>query len=119
MLDLAYVGLICIFFSVYGWSLYNLPILAAGVRHLRRSKRGSADRASEEKTLPVVSIVVPVKNEERVIGRLLDALVRLSYPADKKEIVIVEDGFVLSKCFKLQTGIYGSIVIGILGDRGC
>jgi len=92
MLDLAYVGLICIFFSVYVWSLYNLPILAAGVRHLRRSKRGSADRASEEKTLPVVSIVVPVKNEERVIGRLLDALVRLSYPADKKEIVIVEDG---------------------------
>jgi len=92
MLDLAYVGLICIFFSVYAWSLYNLPILAAGVRHLRRSKRGSADRASEEKTLPVVSIVVPVKNEERIIGRLLDALVRLSYPADKKEIIIVEDG---------------------------
>jgi len=92
MLDLAYVGLICIFFSVYVWSLYNLPILAAGVRHLRRSKRGSAHRASEEKTLPVVSIVVPVKNEERVIGRLLDALVRLNYPADKKEIVIVEDG---------------------------
>jgi len=30
-----------------------------------------------------------------------------------------EDGFVLSKCFKLQTGIYGSIVIGILGDDGC
>lgn len=91
MLDLAYVGLICIFFSVYVWSLYNLPILAAGVRHLRRSKRGSADRASEEKTLPVVSIVVPVKNEERVIGRLLDALLKLNYPKDKMEMVMLRE----------------------------
>jgi len=42
--------------------------------------------------LPTFSIVVPVKNEEKVISRLLDALSKLSYPTDKKEIIIVEDG---------------------------
>jgi cellulose synthase/poly-beta-1,6-N-acetylglucosamine synthase-like glycosyltransferase len=42
--------------------------------------------------LPTFSIIVPVKNEEKVIGRLLDALARLDYPADKKEIIVVEDG---------------------------
>ena len=38
------------------------------------------------------SIIVPIKNEEKVIGRLLDALLRLRYPKDKMEIIIVEDG---------------------------
>jgi len=45
-----------------------------------------------EEGLPTVSIVVPVKNEERVIGRLLEALLRLDYPSQKREIIVVEDG---------------------------
>lgn len=44
--------------------------------------------------LPTVSIIVPVRDEERVVGRLLDALVRLDYPPEKREIIIVEDGSV-------------------------
>jgi cellulose synthase/poly-beta-1,6-N-acetylglucosamine synthase-like glycosyltransferase len=48
--------------------------------------------ARRSKSLPTFSIVVPVKNEGNVIRRLLDALSNLDYPADKKEIVIVEDG---------------------------
>jgi cellulose synthase/poly-beta-1,6-N-acetylglucosamine synthase-like glycosyltransferase len=39
----------------------------------------------------MVSIVVPVKNEEKVIGRLLKALLNLKYSALKMEIVIVND----------------------------
>ena len=42
--------------------------------------------------LPTVSIVVPVKDEEKVVGRLLEALLKLRYPPEKKEILIVEDG---------------------------
>jgi cellulose synthase/poly-beta-1,6-N-acetylglucosamine synthase-like glycosyltransferase len=44
--------------------------------------------------LPMVSIIVPVKDEEKVVGRLLEALLRLDYPPEKREIVIVEDGSV-------------------------
>lgn len=40
----------------------------------------------------MVSILVPVRDEERVVGRLLDALLRLDYPQGKREILIVEDG---------------------------
>jgi cellulose synthase/poly-beta-1,6-N-acetylglucosamine synthase-like glycosyltransferase len=43
-------------------------------------------------TLPMISIVVPVKNEEKVVDRLLRALLRLSYPTENREILIVEDG---------------------------
>jgi cellulose synthase/poly-beta-1,6-N-acetylglucosamine synthase-like glycosyltransferase len=89
MLNVVYVALICILFFVYVWSLYNLPILAAGVKNIRRRRRcGKADG----RKLPTVSIVVPVKNEEKVVLRLLDAMSRLSYPEDRKEIIIVEDG---------------------------
>lgn len=38
---------------------------------------------------PKISIIVPVKNEERVIDRLLKTLVNLTYP--NKEIVVIED----------------------------
>jgi len=43
------------------------------------------------RSLPTVSIVVPVKDEEKVIGRLLTALLKLNYPSNKREIIIVED----------------------------
>jgi cellulose synthase/poly-beta-1,6-N-acetylglucosamine synthase-like glycosyltransferase len=40
----------------------------------------------------MISIVAPVKDEEKVVGRLLKALLRLNYPREKMEILIVEDG---------------------------
>lgn len=73
MLNLVYVGLVCMLLFVYAWSLHNLPIIVAGVRNLRRSRQ-RPERRSFEGDAPVFSIVVPVRNEEMVIGRLLEAL---------------------------------------------
>jgi cellulose synthase/poly-beta-1,6-N-acetylglucosamine synthase-like glycosyltransferase len=92
LLNFIYAFLICIFFLVLAWSLYNLPILAAGVKNLRKSRKKPARESCEARKLLSFSFIVPVKNEEKVIGRLLDALSRLRYPADKMEIIIVEDG---------------------------
>jgi cellulose synthase/poly-beta-1,6-N-acetylglucosamine synthase-like glycosyltransferase len=91
MLTPVSIALVCLFFFVFAWSLYNLPILVAGVRAARRSKK-TVRKLSKSSSLPTFSIVVPVKNEGKVVGRLLDALSKLDYPADKKEIVLVEDG---------------------------
>jgi cellulose synthase/poly-beta-1,6-N-acetylglucosamine synthase-like glycosyltransferase len=92
MLNLIHVALILIFFFVYAWPVYNLPLLAIGVKHLRRKRVESEKRHPKAKYLRTFSIVVPAKNEEKVIGRLLDALSKLNYPADKVEIIIVVDG---------------------------
>jgi cellulose synthase/poly-beta-1,6-N-acetylglucosamine synthase-like glycosyltransferase len=92
MLTLVHIVVICIFLSVYVWSLYNLPILAAGVKNLRRNRGRVNKRRSKKTALPSFSIIVPVKDEEKVIERLLTALSRVRYPADKMEIIIVEDG---------------------------
>lgn len=41
--------------------------------------------------LPYVSIIVPAKNEEKMIGRCLDSLINQDYPKNKYEIVIIND----------------------------
>ncbi|MDH7478336.1 MAG: glycosyltransferase family 2 protein [Candidatus Bathyarchaeota archaeon] len=92
MLSIAYTVLICALFLVLAWLLYNLPILAVGFRNLQQSRKKSSEKFSNRKILPTFSIIVPVRNEEKVIGRLLDALLRLNYPKNKMEIIVVEDG---------------------------
>lgn len=95
MLSVIDLVLICVFAVVYAWIFYNLPILAAGVRNLRKSKRNpQAHRDTKGPFLPSFSVVVPVKDEAKVVGRLLAALSNWNYPAEKVEIVVVEDGSV-------------------------
>lgn len=78
---------------IYIWTLYNIPVMVAGVRHLRRSRQKKRTLSPKnESKLPKVSILVPVKNEEKVVGRLLGALLNLDYPQHKMEIIIVNDG---------------------------
>jgi cellulose synthase/poly-beta-1,6-N-acetylglucosamine synthase-like glycosyltransferase len=82
-----------VLFALYAWTFYQISILAAGVKHLWRSnKKREKESSLCRKNLPTVSIVVPVKDEEKVVDRLLKALLRLDYPPEKREILIVEDG---------------------------
>jgi cellulose synthase/poly-beta-1,6-N-acetylglucosamine synthase-like glycosyltransferase len=83
-------SLLVVFFL---FTLYNIPIVLTGVRSLLRSRRKpEADVVSKGVgELPFVSVLVPVKNEEKVVARLLDALLRLDYPANKREIIVVND----------------------------
>ena len=41
---------------------------------------------------PSISMVVPARNEEKVITRCIDSLLKLDYPKSKLEIVILVDG---------------------------
>ncbi|MDI9644738.1 MAG: glycosyltransferase family 2 protein [Candidatus Verstraetearchaeota archaeon] len=78
---------------VYAWTVYNLPIYAVGAWHWASSrKRERCDLHPAHVNLPFISVVVPVKGEERVVGRLLDTLLALDYPGENYEILVVEDG---------------------------
>jgi len=78
---------------LYLWSAYNIPILAVGVKHLQKAskKRTAITRHNREK-LPTFSIIVPAKDEEKVVSRLLKSFLKLDYPLEKREIVVIEDG---------------------------
>ena len=70
---------------------YATPIIMVGV--WRYKKHGfAAETAGEDWDPPNVSILVPVKNEEKVVGRLLDALTKLDYPRENLEVIVIEDG---------------------------
>ena len=76
-----------VLFLVY--FVYATPIIMLGV--WRYKKRGFGEDPGEDWDPPNVSVLVPVKNEEKVVGRLLDSLVRLDYPKENLEVVVVED----------------------------
>jgi len=40
---------------------------------------------------PTVSILIPARNEEAVVGRLLHRTTKLTYPKDKLEIIVIDD----------------------------
>ena len=74
------------------WTIYNIPVIVVGVKHLlRASRKKSESLLFFDDDLPSVSIIVPVKNEEKVVGRLLEALVNLNYPSGCKEVIVVND----------------------------
>ncbi len=77
-----------IFFLAY--FAYATPIILVGIWHYK--KHGFGEIPTEDWDPPNVSILIPVKNEERVVGRLLDAVTRLDYPRENLEVVLVEDG---------------------------
>jgi cellulose synthase/poly-beta-1,6-N-acetylglucosamine synthase-like glycosyltransferase len=93
--SVAEILLVFVFLVFYVGLFYNLPILAAGVRDLRRSRRRTSKKERRESgVLPIFSIILPVKNEVKVVGRILDSLSRLCYPVERFEVVVVDDGSV-------------------------
>jgi len=45
-----------------------------------------------EKEKPLVSVIVTTKNEEKNIGACLESVKKQSYPKDKREIIVVDNG---------------------------
>ena len=93
MINILFILVVVVLSVLYVWSLYNIPILVVGVKHLLKTKRKGATTAKPSgKKLPTFSIIIPAKDEEKVVGRLLNSLLKLDYPSEKKDIVVVEGG---------------------------
>lgn len=78
--------IVCLLLLFYGATLL---ILMAGFARLRRNVEQRPSVSSEN--LPSVSIVVAARNEAHNLPRLLHSLFAQEYPADKLEIVVVDD----------------------------
>ena len=56
-----------------------------------RRVNGEAAPPVPDAALPLVSVVVPARDEAAAIGPCLDALLALDYPADRVEVIVVDD----------------------------
>jgi cellulose synthase/poly-beta-1,6-N-acetylglucosamine synthase-like glycosyltransferase len=80
--------------SVFGMNLLLLTILT--LYHQRRAGRkpssaGSPDAGRLPAALPVVTVQLPLYNEQQVARRLIDAVAQLSYPQNCLEIQVLDD----------------------------
>lgn len=72
---------------------YNLPPLLVGIRQIRKRKNTSGESNEKVKldSLPFFSLIVPMKDEAKVARRILDALMKINYPFERYEIIVVDD----------------------------
>jgi cellulose synthase/poly-beta-1,6-N-acetylglucosamine synthase-like glycosyltransferase len=77
----------------------NALIIAYLVRHyiftltvLRRVKKPkNVEFVVDPKSEPTVSILIPARDEESVIRRLLQRMTELTYPRDRLQVIVIDD----------------------------
>ncbi|VVB61385.1 Glycosyltransferase AglI [uncultured archaeon] len=74
-----------VFWAVYFFSLYVSVFLMLTFLEKPQDFR-------KLKILPSVSVVVPAYNEEGSIGKTIESLMKLDYPKDRLQIIVVNDG---------------------------
>ncbi len=65
-------------------------LLKLGIRYCGREQI-PATPPETPASWPFVSVVVPARNEEATIGACVSSLARQSYPADRYEVIVVDD----------------------------
>jgi len=73
--------------ALYG--VHRSSLLWTYLRH--RRERPTPSSSFTESELPVVTIQLPMYNERFVAERLIDAAVRIDYPAERLEIQVLDD----------------------------
>ncbi|MBZ5587243.1 MAG: glycosyltransferase [Acidobacteriia bacterium] len=71
---------------------YQFVLTVAGFFHTRRSSREKREVDGMRFDWPDVAVLIPAHNEGIVIRHTLDAMLAFDYPADRYEILVVNDG---------------------------
>ncbi len=81
------VTYICLFISLY----FEVFMLLAFLER-RAPKTAASVALAEQGELPSVAIVVPCFNEGKTVASTITSLLKIDYPQDKFEILVVDDG---------------------------
>jgi cellulose synthase/poly-beta-1,6-N-acetylglucosamine synthase-like glycosyltransferase len=78
--------------TIYSLNFYYLSYQSQhNTIHQKRKGRITVQVNSNTRDLPVVTVQIPIYNEQYVAARLIDAVCLLDYPEDKLEIQILDD----------------------------
>lgn len=65
--------------------IFTLTVL----RHAKTSGSSTIDQHTDYE--PTVSLLIPARDEEKVIGNLLQRIIEFTYPKDKLQVIVVND----------------------------
>nr|WP_205516410.1 glycosyltransferase [Paenibacillus sp. SYP-B3998] len=71
--------------------LYHMFLMQGGYMHYLRYRRPIAEWEKKNHPWPKVSVMIPAHNEDVVIERTIKAMLKLEYPKDLLEIIIIND----------------------------
>lgn len=98
--------------------LVNIVLTVAGYNYYLKCEKNPQTQFEGE--LPTVSIMVPAHNESIVIKQTVESLLRLDYPKDKFEVIVINDNSTDDSAEVLekirQTNINGDILTIINTD---
>jgi cellulose synthase/poly-beta-1,6-N-acetylglucosamine synthase-like glycosyltransferase len=88
------VNYLFVFSVIIIWFMlgYQFILFLAGYLYGFRAEKQRRALEQQPLELPPVSLMIPAHNEGIVITSTLEALLKLNYPADKLEILVVNDG---------------------------
>jgi len=86
LLELGYILVVAIIWLML---LYQVVLTFAGYLYSRRKPRA---REMRKDNMPLVTILIPARNEENVIAETVACIFRLDYPKDRFELIIINDG---------------------------
>lgn len=90
-LDLSIVFLLSVIL-IWFMIAYQLVLTLAGFFQYRTSLKEKKLVDSRRFEFPKVTLLIPAHNEEKVISYTIEAMQRLDYPADRLDILIINDG---------------------------
>lgn len=70
---------------------YHAFLMVGGYFHSLKYKSFEKELLNESQNLPTVSILIPAHNEDVVIENTLKSMIRLNYPKDKLEVIVIND----------------------------
>ncbi|WP_079911972.1 glycosyltransferase [Paenibacillus sp. 32352] len=71
--------------------LYHMFLMQGGYLHYLRFRKPIAEWEKKQYEWPKVSVLIPAHNEEVVIERTIKAMLKLEYPKDLLEIIVIDD----------------------------
>ena len=78
--------------AVIVWIIYFCFLYFIIFWLLAFTERGLVQKLIKNKTNPLVTIAIPAYNEEKNIAKTIESAVKLDYPRDKLEIIVINDG---------------------------
>jgi biofilm PGA synthesis N-glycosyltransferase PgaC len=85
---LYHISFYLFFISLVMFAIRNLVTFGGAYLHKRHERHVSTSNLSNG--IPLVTVIVPAYNEEKAIGKTVEALLGLSY--ENMEIIVVDDG---------------------------